>query len=131
MIGTYYERLQIEEDASPEAIRAAYKYLSQKWHPDMNPENPELALRNLQAINRAYEVLSNPVSRVKHDRWIEDRKQRQFGRRATDVGRRASDVDPSAIREGDRRRRPRNSAESWHSDGEGEAEPKQQSDLWN
>lgn len=134
MITTYYERLQIDEDASAEAIQAAHKYLSQKWHPDMNPENQELALRNLQAINRAYEVLSNPVSRIKHDKWIEDRRQRQFGRRATDVGRRSSDLDPATPRQGDRRGRARNSAENWRerdSDATKTTATVEQSDLWN
>ncbi len=66
----HYENLKVSRNAPPEVIRAAYKTLSQKYHPDRNPgdENSELVM---QIINRAYEVLSDPDKKRRHDDWIE------------------------------------------------------------
>ena len=72
---THYDNLQIAENASPEVIRGAYRYLSQKWHPDKNPNNYEQAVQNIKAIRSAYEVLSNPERRKKHDLWIIKNRQ--------------------------------------------------------
>lgn len=69
-IRTHYENLQVTENASPEVIRGAYRYLSQKWHPDKNPDNREEAERITRLINAAYEALSDPQQRKEHDEWI-------------------------------------------------------------
>ncbi|NEX60312.1 J domain-containing protein [Noviherbaspirillum galbum] len=68
-IHTHYDNLKVARNAPPEVIRAAYKTLSQKYHPDRNPGNKE-AIRIIQIINSAYEVLSDPVKRKEHDDWI-------------------------------------------------------------
>jgi DnaJ-class molecular chaperone len=82
-IHTHYDNLKVARNAPPEVIRAAYKTLSQKYHPDRNPGNHD-AVRIIQIINNAYEVLSDPVKRREHDEWIaraeaeaEKNKQRQ------------------------------------------------------
>ncbi len=67
---THYDNLQVSETASPEVIRGAYRYLSQKWHPDKNPDRREEATRITRVINAAYEVLSDPQRRKEHDDWI-------------------------------------------------------------
>jgi hypothetical protein len=66
---THYDNLKVVRDAPPEVIRAAYKTLSQKYHPDKNPGNPEAA-RIMAILNEAYRVLSDPDLRREHDRWI-------------------------------------------------------------
>ena len=68
-VRTHYDNLKVARDAPPEVIRAAYKSLSQKYHPDRNPGNPK-ASRTMAIINAAYRVLSNPDLRKKHDEWI-------------------------------------------------------------
>lgn len=68
-IHTHYDNLKVARNAPPEVIRAAYKTLSQKYHPDRNPDSPD-AIRIIQIINTAYEVLSDPVRRQEHDEWI-------------------------------------------------------------
>ncbi|MNZ64603.1 Chaperone protein DnaJ [compost metagenome] len=73
---THYDNLQVAENASPEVIKGAYKYLSQKWHPDKNQDQRERAERITRIINQAYEVLSDPERRRAHDRWI--REQRAY-----------------------------------------------------
>ena len=66
---TYYDVLQVERDASPERVRAAYRKLAQKYHPDKMPGNAN-AVRAMAAINAAYEVLSDAHRRAEHDLWI-------------------------------------------------------------
>lgn len=68
-VHTHYDNLKVARDAPPEVIRAAYKTLSQKHHPDRNGNSKE-AIRIIQLINTAYEVLSDPVRRKEHDEWI-------------------------------------------------------------
>ncbi|WP_151634595.1 J domain-containing protein [Noviherbaspirillum aerium] len=66
---THYDNLKVARNAPPEVIRAAYKTLSQKYHPDRNSDNPD-AIRVIQIINSAYAVLSDPAKRREHDEWI-------------------------------------------------------------
>ena len=68
-IHTHYDNLKVARNAPPEIIRAAYKTLSQKYHPDRNSDNPD-SIRVIQIINSAYAVLSDPVKRREHDEWI-------------------------------------------------------------
>ncbi|RJG00088.1 J domain-containing protein [Noviherbaspirillum saxi] len=68
-IHTHYDNLKVARNAPPEVIRAAYKTLSQKYHPDRNSDNPD-AIRVIQIINSAYAVLSDPAKRREHDEWI-------------------------------------------------------------
>ena len=66
---TYYDNLKVSRTASPEEIRAAYRRLSQKHHPDRNSGAPEAA-RIMVLINVAYRALGDPARRAQHDRWI-------------------------------------------------------------
>lgn len=56
-----YEVLGIKEGASQEEIKAAYKALVKKYHPDRYQNNPlaDLAEEKLQQINEAYDMLTN------------------------------------------------------------------------
>lgn len=65
---THYDVLRVTRDAPPEVIRAAYKALSQKWHPDKNPSPEAGAI--MQSINDAYAVLSDPSERAGYDRTL-------------------------------------------------------------
>jgi hypothetical protein len=66
---TYYDVLQVERHAPPERVRAAYRRLAQKYHPDKMPGNAN-ASRAMAAINAAYDVLSDAHRRAEHDLWI-------------------------------------------------------------
>lgn len=66
---THYDNLKVARNAPPEVIRAAYRILSQKFHPDRNPDNPDAA-RIMAILNTSYEELSDPVKRREHDKWI-------------------------------------------------------------
>jgi DnaJ-class molecular chaperone len=68
-IHTHYDNLKVNRNAPPEVIRAAYKTLCQKFHPDRNPGN-ENAEKTFLLIRTAYETLSDPEKRRLHDAWI-------------------------------------------------------------
>src|SRR5690554_918143 len=67
---THYQNLRVSENAEPEVIKAAYKALAQKWHPDRNPDDTEKSERYFKIITHAYEVLSNPESRHAYDDYL-------------------------------------------------------------
>src|ERR1700712_2610570 len=68
-IHTHYDNLKVSRMAPPEVIRAAYKALSQKYHPDKNPGD-EKAARIMAILNSAYGTLSDIQRRKEHDEWI-------------------------------------------------------------
>lgn len=68
-IHTHYDNLKVARLAPQEVIRAAYKALSQKYHPDKNPGD-EKAARIMAIVNSAYGTLSDPQRRKEHDEWI-------------------------------------------------------------
>jgi hypothetical protein len=68
-IHTHYDNLKVARGAPQEVIRAAYKALSQKYHPDKNPGD-EKAARIMAIVNTAYNTLCDPVRRKEHDEWI-------------------------------------------------------------
>lgn len=66
MTSTYYEVLGVEESASPEEIKKAYRKLSLKYHPDRN-QNREDASSKTQEINGAYEIVGDEHKRRDYD----------------------------------------------------------------
>jgi curved DNA-binding protein CbpA len=60
-----YKLLQVDSEADPEVIQAAYRRLAQKFHPDL-AAGPEAAER-MVAINGAWEVLGDPGRRASYD----------------------------------------------------------------
>ncbi len=70
---THYDNLKVARNAPPEVIRAAFKTLSQKFHPDRHGGNPQ-ATKTFQLLTAAYEVLSDPQRRRQHDEWIARRE---------------------------------------------------------
>lgn len=64
---THYDVLEISPQASPEVVRAAYRSLIQRFHPDRHPGDAAVAAR-AAAITLAYEVLSDAGRRAEYDR---------------------------------------------------------------
>lgn len=67
---TYYDLLKVDRKAAPEGVRAAYRSLAQRYHPDKRPGNAD-AIRVMAALNEAYAVLSDPQRRASYDRAID------------------------------------------------------------
>lgn len=62
----YYETLNISENAPQEVVRAAFKALAQKFHPDKSAGSPE-AEQLMKAINEAYHTLGDVKRREQYD----------------------------------------------------------------
>jgi len=75
----YYAILEVSKNATPKEIKAAYRKLAMKWHPDKNPDNQEEAKAKFQEIAEAYDVLSDPEKRQTYDRYGEDGLKRGGG----------------------------------------------------
>ena len=65
--------LGVDKSASQDDVKKAYKKLARKYHPDLNPNDPD-AHRKFQEINEANEVLSDPEKRKKYDQYGENWK---------------------------------------------------------
>jgi len=72
----YYKILGVPEDASEEQIKKAFRKGARKYHPDVNPDNPE-AEENFKKLNEAYQVLSDSEKRQKYDQFGSQWKQYQ------------------------------------------------------
>jgi DnaJ-class molecular chaperone len=62
-----YEVLGVQKTDSEAAIRAAYRKLAKRHHPDLNPGKPEAAER-FKEISAAWEILSDKEKRARYDR---------------------------------------------------------------
>ena len=69
MTKEYYETLGVDEGASEEEIRKAYKKLALKWHPDRQrtEEAKEQAQEEFKRISQAYETLGDAEMRAEYD----------------------------------------------------------------
>lgn len=70
-----YKMLQIDPEADPDVVTAAYRRLSRKYHPDVSRD--ARSERRMQELNRAYEVLRDPVQRAAYDREIRGVERRK------------------------------------------------------
>src|ERR1700753_2528093 len=72
---TYYEELGIEETASADEIRDAFRALARLLHPDQqsDPQLKEMAERQMRKLNRIYAVLSDAARRTAYDESLSSR----------------------------------------------------------
>ncbi len=66
----YYVTLGVGRKAGTDEIKAAYRKLARKHHPDLNPGD-KAAEERFKEINEAYAVLSDPKKREEYDRGPE------------------------------------------------------------
>ena len=64
----YYEVLGVARDATPDAIKKAYRTLARKHHPDVNPGDKSAEAKFKEA-QTAYDVLSDAEKRALYDRY--------------------------------------------------------------
>lgn len=84
----YYDVLGIERGAADDKIKSAYRRLARKYHPDLNPGDPE-AEKKFKELGEAYEVLSDAKKREAYDR---------FGHEGVRMGAEAGGPGPSGFR---------------------------------
>ena len=64
----YYRLLEIDERATPEQIKRAYRAAMKRIHPDRaRPEDREIAEQRARTLNEAYRVLTDPALRRQYD----------------------------------------------------------------
>jgi molecular chaperone DnaJ len=64
----YYETLEVDRTVDAAGLKAAFRKLAMKWHPDRNPGDKTSELR-FKEINEAYEVLKDDDKRAAYDRF--------------------------------------------------------------
>ena len=67
-VRTLYQTLQVDQDADPDVIEAAFKRLALKYHPDRS-KDPEAAAK-MREVLQAKDVLADPKRRLAYDRSI-------------------------------------------------------------
>ncbi len=62
-----YKVLGVSPSASQDEVKAAYRKLAKKYHPDLN-QGDEAVARKFQEVSSAYDLLGDPTKRKKYDR---------------------------------------------------------------
>ncbi|WP_338618979.1 DnaJ domain-containing protein [Achromobacter sp. E1] len=91
-IHTYYDNLKVARNAPDFVIRAAYKALSQQYHPDKHGGSAAAA-NAMRLINEAYAELSDPARRAAHDAWIAQQEAKERAQNQPNA--RSQGADPS------------------------------------
>ena len=74
---TLYDLLGVSSDASQGEIKAAYRNLAKRYHPDVNKS--EEASKRMSDINHAYSVLGDPAKRSAYNIGLESEDE-SYGR---------------------------------------------------
>lgn len=59
MIEDPYKVLGLEQNASDDDIKKAYRKMAKLYHPDLHPDDPDIT-EKMNAVNEAYDMLTNP-----------------------------------------------------------------------
>lgn len=70
MTQTLYQILGLDPKAEDVVIKAAFKALAQKYHPDKSKGNQKEATELMARLNTAYQTLIDPKSRLKYDQKL-------------------------------------------------------------
>jgi len=75
-MATLYQTLGVDEHATEEEIKRAYRKAAMRCHPDRNVGNEDIARAKFLEIKEAYAILSDPAQREVYDRIYADEMRR-------------------------------------------------------
>lgn len=75
-MATLYQTLGVDEHATEEEIKRAYRKAAMRCHPDRNVGNEDTARAKFLEIKEAYAILSDPAQREVYDRIYADEMRR-------------------------------------------------------
>ena len=75
---THYQTLEVQPDATPDAIKQAFRRLAKLFHPDRNTSAS--SQQKFQTINHAYEILIDPAKRRVYNQQLHYQPSEMFGR---------------------------------------------------
>jgi curved DNA-binding protein CbpA len=84
----YYDVLGVSQNADDFVIKAAYKAMAQRYHPDKFANNPREAAdaeAKMRQLNEAYQVLSDEAKRRDYDVWLSQNQQRNSQQSSNDA----------------------------------------------
>lgn len=96
----HYELLGVDRHASPDIIKAAYRVQAKKYHPDLTANDPRSQLQ-MQRVNEAYAVLSDPQKRRNYDLSLPENdyeEPRSYSRPAPPVQEEEYEYEPAPPR---------------------------------
>ena len=70
----YYKILGVDKTIPQKDVKKAYLKRAKQFHPDLHPDDPK-AQAKFQALQEAYQVISDPEKRKKYDQYGEQWKQ--------------------------------------------------------
>jgi len=82
----HYRILGVIQDAEDIIIKAAYRALAQRYHPDKWPGSPAEATRRMSKINGAFVVLSDPKKRKQYDQSRASNEYNELEEDSNNVG---------------------------------------------
>ena len=82
---SYYEILEVSQNADKSTIKKAYRKLAKQYHPDKNPGDKE-AEHKFKLCNEAYQCLSDDQQRSTYDRYGKEGLQGMGGGRRSSGG---------------------------------------------
>ncbi|WP_370931551.1 molecular chaperone DnaJ [Bartonella sp. DGB1] len=68
MKADYYELLGVDRSVDEKGLKAAFRKLAMKYHPDKNPDDPK-SEQKFKELAEAYDVLKDPQKRAAYDRY--------------------------------------------------------------
>jgi curved DNA-binding protein CbpA len=80
-MATLYETLGVDEHATDEQLKRAYRKAAMRFHPDRNVGNEKAAHEKFQELKEAYAILSDPAQREVYDRIFAEQMQHFEARR--------------------------------------------------
>jgi len=105
MTKEYYRTLGVNEDASQDEIKKAYRKKAKKYHPDSNSDTADE--EKFKKINKAYDVLSDEDKRKKYDQFGKQGVEGHAGRGKRRAASNFQDIFEQIFGGGGRRRKKR------------------------